>query len=100
VRSGFADPYPTVVANGIQHRTGPKAPAVLRVLAVLPIVLVGVGGLLGGLFGALAVVANLSIARTRIPTAGKVLIMIGIGLVVALVYVVIAAALLGAVKQG
>lgn len=99
LRSRFGDPYPTVEANGIRHRTGPKVPVALQVLTLLPIVLVGIGGAVGGLIGALGVIANLAVARTRIPPAGKALIMIGIGVVAALVYLVIAAALRGAIHQ-
>jgi hypothetical protein len=100
LRNRFVDPYPTVWANGIQHRTGPKVPVVLQVLTLLPIVLVGIGGAVGGLIGVLGVVADVAIARTRIPSAGKALIMIGIGAVAVLVYLVIAAALRGAINQG
>ncbi|HEX6454598.1 MAG TPA: hypothetical protein VF060_34695 [Trebonia sp.] len=99
LRSRLADPYPALWVNGIQHRTGPKVPVVLQVLALLPIALVSIGGALGGVIGALGVMANLAIARTRIPSAGKAPIMIGIGLVAVLVYLVIAAALRGAINH-
>ena len=99
LRSRLADPYPTVEVNGIRHRTGPKVPAVLQVLALLPIVLVSIGGAIGGLIGAMGVLANLAIARTRIPSAGKALIMIGVGVIAALVWIVIAAALSRAINQ-
>jgi hypothetical protein len=100
LRSRLADPYPTVEAYGLRYRTGPKMPDVLQVLALLPIALVGIGGAIGGLTGGLGVAANLAIARTRIPSPGKALIMIGIGVVAVLVYLVIAAALRRAINQG
>jgi hypothetical protein len=51
------------------------------------------GGALGGLIGALGVVANLAVARTRIPSVAKAPIMIGVGAVAFLVWLAVAAAL-------
>jgi hypothetical protein len=99
VRMGFADPYPSVEVIGVRHRTGPNVPVVLRALALMPILLVAVGGLLGGLIGALGVVANLAVARTRIPSAVKSLIMIGVGVVAVVVWLAIAVAVRGAISQ-
>jgi hypothetical protein len=93
LRIGFADPYPSVEINGVRHRTGPKVPVVLRVLALLPIGMAVVGGALGGLIGALGAVANLAVARTRIPSVAKAPIMIGVGTVGFLVWLAVAAAL-------
>jgi hypothetical protein len=98
VRSAFADPYPTVEVNGVQHRTGPSIPVVLRVLVPLPILLVAVGGALGGLIGALGLVANLAVARTRTPPVVKALIMVGVSVVAYLLWLAIAVALRGAVS--
>ncbi|MEV0807212.1 hypothetical protein [Micromonospora sp. NPDC050200] len=98
VRSAFADPYPTVEVNGVQHRTGPSVPVVLRVLAPLPILLVAVGGALGGLIGALGFVANLADARTRTPSVVKALIMVGVSVVAYVVWLAIAVAVRGAVS--
>lgn len=99
VRSRLTDPYPTVEVNGIRHRTGPNVPVGLQVIALLPIALVSIGGILGGLIGALGVTANLAVARTRLPSAGKALIMIGITAVAVLVLLVIAAAVSGAITH-
>jgi hypothetical protein len=99
LRSRFADPYPTVEVNGVRHRTGPKMPVVLQVIALLPIALVGIGGLIGGLIGALGVMANVAVARTRISSAGKAFIMIGIGVVAVAVFLVIATAFRAAVNH-
>jgi hypothetical protein len=99
LRSGFADPYPTVEVNGVQHRTGPTVPIVLRVLALVPILLVAVGGLLGGLIGGLGVVANLAVARTRTPSVVKALIMIGVSVVAFVVMLAVAVAVGGATSQ-
>jgi hypothetical protein len=92
LRAGFADPYPSVEVNGVRHRTGPKVPVVLRILTLLPILLV-TGGALGGGIGALGVVTNLTVARTKIPSVAKAPIMIGVGAVAFLVWLAVAAAL-------
>lgn len=99
LRSAFADPYPTVEVNGVQHRTGPSIPVVLRVLAPLPILLVAVGGALGGLIGALGFVANLAVARTRASSVVKGLIMVGVGVVAYVVWLAIAVAVRGTVSS-
>jgi hypothetical protein len=99
LRSRISDPYPTVEANGVRHRTGPKVPVVLQVLALLPMVLVGIGGALGGLAGALGAIANLGIARTRMPAAAKALVMVAIGAAAVLAYLLVAAAVHAAINQ-
>ncbi|MCG5471759.1 hypothetical protein LADH09A_005761 [Micromonospora sp. LAH09] len=93
LRTPFADPYPTMEINGVQHRTGPPVPVFLRILAPLPILLLIVGGVLGGLIGALGFLANLTVARTRMAPAVKALAMVGVGIVTAMVWLVIAVAL-------
>ncbi|MGC4759165.1 hypothetical protein [Micromonospora trifolii] len=93
VRNVLADPYPTVEVNGVKHRTGPSTPIFLRILAMLPILLLTVGGLLGALIGALGVWANLTVARTRMTTAVKALAMVGIGLGTVIVWLAVAVAL-------
>ncbi|WP_430502721.1 hypothetical protein ACQRWP_14330 [Micromonospora trifolii] len=93
VRNVLADPYPTVEVNGVKHRTGPSTPIFLRILAMLPILLLTVGGLLGALVGALGVWANLTVARTRMTTAVKALAMVGIGLGTVIVWLAVAVAL-------
>jgi hypothetical protein len=95
---GFADPYPSVEVNGVRHRTGPNVPIVLRALALLPFLLVA-GGVLGGLIGALGFIANLAVARTRIRSVVKSLIMIGISMVAFVVWLAIALAVSGATSQ-
>ena len=98
VRTGFADPYPTVEVDGVQHRTGPTVPVILRVLAPLPILLVAVGGLVGGIIGALGFAANLTIARTRTPAAVKALVMLAVAGAACVVWLGIAIAVRGAVS--
>jgi hypothetical protein len=93
VRTAFTDPYPSVVVNGVQHRTGPKVPVILRVLALLPFVLI-VGGVIGGLFGALGFITNLAVARTQLPSVAKAPLMIGTAVAAFLVWFAVAAAVL------
>ena len=47
VSARFFDPYPTLELNGVRHRTGPEVPVALRILALVPIALAGLGGLVG-----------------------------------------------------
>jgi hypothetical protein len=95
----FVDPYPTLEIDGVPHRTGPTVPVVLRVLTGLPIVLVAVGGALGGLLAALGIVANLAVARTRLPPVVKALVMVGVGVVAYVVWYAIAMAVRGAASS-
>jgi hypothetical protein len=48
------------------------------VLAVLPLTLVAIGGLVGAVTGIVGLMVNLAIARSRLSTAIRVLAMIGI----------------------
>lgn len=91
LRTGFADPYPTVEVNGARFRTGPQTPVALRVLTLLPLLLVPIGGCLGGLIGALGFIANVTVARTRIPSAAKALSMIGVSAVALVAWVAVVA---------
>lgn len=95
LRGGFADPYPTLDVNGIRYRTGPQSPSALRVLTMVPILLVGIGGLLGGLLGVVAVLVNVAIVRTQMSVTGKVLAVIGVIVAAAVAYFAIAATILG-----
>lgn len=92
VHSSFLDPYPSIEIGGVRHRTGPAVPVGLRVLALLPIVLL-IGGLLGGLIGAVAIVSNLAILRTAQSTVVKVVLLAGVFVAAAIVWLVIAAAI-------
>ena len=98
VRPGVFDLYPSLRINGVKHRTGPQVPIALRILAFVPILLVGVGGLLGGLIGALGVIGNLTIARLSLPAVVKVLLMLVV-LAVAVVWVIVAGTILAATQR-
>jgi hypothetical protein len=60
------------------------------VLSLLPIGLVGIGGLIGGAIGAVGLIANLSLARRQIGTGPKVLAMVGVVVATYVVYVIVA----------
>lgn len=94
----FFDPYPSVEIDGIPHRTGPTVPVALKVLAALPLLLAGIGGAAGGLFGALGLLTNLAVARTRLPSAAKALVMVGVSIVAFVVWLTIALAVHQAVS--
>lgn len=94
VRTSLVDPYPTIEIAGVKHRTGPALPVALRLLALLPFLLVFVGGAIGGALGAVGVVVNLSLARISQSTAVKALLMVGVLVATAMAYLVVAAAFL------
>ncbi|MDQ1288171.1 MAG: hypothetical protein QG622_1736 [Actinomycetota bacterium] len=64
----------------------------LMVLALLPLVLVPLGGLIGGVTGACAVLANFAVVRTNVSRVAQVLIMMGVLLAAAVVWIVVATA--------
>jgi hypothetical protein len=89
LRSSMLDPFPSIVIAGVKHRSGPAIPLALRILALCPAILV-LGGLVGGLLGGAAILANLSLLRTSLPTAAKAALVavIGLAAVVAAVIVI------------
>jgi hypothetical protein len=99
VRPSFFDPFPSLQVNGVKHRTGPEVPLALRILAFVPIVLVGLGGLVGGLIGASGVIGNLAIARLPLPAVVKALLMVVVLGVAVLVWLIVASAIAAAVKS-
>jgi hypothetical protein len=66
------------------------------VLALAPIALVFVGGLVGGACGAAAALANIRIAKSSTPAGIKELAMVGVGVAAFVAWYVIASALLNA----
>ena len=78
VRATLLDPYPVLHINGAKHRTGPASPMVLRVLGLLPLLLLAVGGALGGIVAAFGVILNLSVQRGSQSTAVKAVIMLAV----------------------
>ncbi|MER5376117.1 hypothetical protein [Streptomyces sp. NPDC002553] len=66
------------------------------ILAALPLGLLFIGGLIGGLIGALGLVTNLKIARTALTPTWKALSMVGVIIGAAVTYLLLAAALVAA----
>ena len=98
VRGGFLDAFPTLEINGVKHRTGPPTPLALRILAVVPIALVAVGGLFGALIGVVGVAVNMAVARQNSSTVVKALLMVGVLVVALVVWLIIAATVLGTTR--
>ncbi|GAB3799623.1 hypothetical protein [Micromonospora zhanjiangensis] len=71
LRRGVLDPYPRVEIDGVSHRTGPPVPTVLRALALLPLSLVLLSGLLGVVLGLAGLAGNLAVLRTAWPVAAR-----------------------------
>ncbi|HEY3010753.1 MAG TPA: hypothetical protein VGJ63_22210 [Micromonosporaceae bacterium] len=93
VRGGFLDAYPSLEINGATHRTGPPTPLALRALALSPIGLLLLGGLLGGLVGGLGAATNFAVARSRVPTAVKALLMLVVLAAVVVTWAILATAI-------
>jgi len=68
--------HPKLEFGNVTHATGPEAPTWMKVLACLPILLIG-GGALGAVLGVLAIVANLTVIRSGAPRAAVVAISLG-----------------------
>src|SRR5262245_22637913 len=68
------------------------------VLAVIPLGLIGVGGAIGGLIGALALLANIKIAKAGMNAAVKGLVMIGVDVLAAGVWYVVASAIVDTMR--
>jgi hypothetical protein len=60
------------------------------VLTLLPIGLIFIGGLFGGLIGAIGLIVNLSLARRQIAAGLKVVAMMGIVAASYVVYLIVA----------
>lgn len=85
------------VVDGIETPLEPPIPPYLLIPIFLPLGLVVVGGLIGGAFGGLGVAINTGVARLSLPTAGKVIAMLGVTVLAAALYFVTAVAFRGAI---
>ncbi len=56
----------------------------------MPLSTLFIGGLIGGVIGALGALGNLRIARARMPAAAKVALMLGVGVVCYVVLFIVA----------
>jgi hypothetical protein len=97
LRTNVLDPHPRIDIAGVTHRTGPPVPVLLRVLALFPLALVAVGGLVGGAVGAAGFIGNLGISRGSQPTGVKALLMVVVLVVAVTAWVIVAAAIAAAI---
>lgn len=93
VRTSLLDPYPVITIAGVKHRTGPRVPLALAVLALLPIALAGLGGVVGGVIGAVGVIGNLSVLRGSQSAVVKTVLLIAILGAAVLAWLIVAAAI-------
>jgi hypothetical protein len=85
------------VVDGVETPLEAPIPKYLLVLIFLPLALVILGGLIGGAFGGLGAAINTGVARLSLPTAGKVIAMLGVTVLAAALYVVTAVAFRSAI---
>jgi hypothetical protein len=98
LRATWLDAYPVIDIAGVEHRTGPRTPVGLRILALIPLVLVAIGGLLGGAFAALAITANMMVARGPQSTPIKAALMVSTLVAAAALWLIVAVAIRTAVR--
>ena len=85
-RHGLRDTVPSFTVDGTSYPLGPQIPVWLGVLAMMPLSLVLVGGLLGGLTGIVAWSLNLRIATQDIPVPVQALAMVAMSVSSVAVY--------------
>lgn len=91
LRANAFDAYPTIEIDGGKHQTGPATPLVLKAIALLPLGMIIVGGVIGGAFGGLAVGDNFVIVRTPRSTPVKIALMLLVLVAVVVAFAVVAA---------
>ncbi|RZU72178.1 hypothetical protein EV384_0523 [Micromonospora kangleipakensis] len=99
LKTKLLDAYPVIEIDGVNHRTGPETPVVLRILIMIPFLLAIKGGLIGGAFGVVGFVGNHSIARNDRSTGAKAARMILATLGVGLAYLGVAGIVVAALDQ-
>jgi hypothetical protein len=100
LRTSLADPYPIIEIAGVKHRTGPSVPLALRVLALLPIALVAVGGAIGGAIGVVGVIGNLAILRGARSAAVNAVLLIVVLVAAVVAWTIVVAALTDTPRRG
>ncbi|MDP9793882.1 hypothetical protein J2S43_002394 [Catenuloplanes nepalensis] len=92
VKRGPVDPFPSIQTYYGRYPTGPALPGHLKAFAVLPILLVPLGGLLLGAIVALpAFLANMTVSRTTLSNGRKLAAMAAIDLGALLTFILIVA---------
>lgn len=90
VRTALFQTYPDLVVDGVRHRTGPATPPWLRILAVLPLLLLIVGGLLGGVVAVAGVLANFALLRREGGNGARAAAMTGVAVGCVITWIVLA----------
>ena len=80
------DPIPKIDANGQVIVLAPPLAWYDYVLIILPIGLVGIGGIIGGVCGAMGAYFNTQVARLPLPAPLRILIALGVTLAAAAVW--------------
>ncbi|MFB9053172.1 hypothetical protein ACFFVB_08780 [Formosa undariae] len=88
-KPSFPDFIPTLEINGVKNLIADKLKWYQYVLGGLPILLIFVGGLVGGVLGALAAITNFNIFRQEGTEASKYLKVIGISIMTFILYFVL-----------
>ena len=91
----FWQTYPKVEFGGVTHSTGPDTPTGLTVVACLPVLLFA-GAALGVLLGFAAILINFAVIRSGASKVAVVATSIGTLLAGALIYLVVAGLISGA----
>jgi hypothetical protein len=106
VYTRILDPYPTIVIDGVEHRTGPALPLALRLLSWLPFVILPaaavnftlpLGKILPYVIAGACIAVNFAVLRGSQTTAVKALLMVlvPVGGIAALLLVAIVLVALG-----
>ncbi|MDR7275765.1 hypothetical protein [Catenuloplanes atrovinosus] len=97
LKTGLAEPFPSILTVDATYRTGPPLPGYLKALALLPILFIPLGGVLfGAVFAVPAIIANLRVSRSPLSALGKLaaIAAIDLGAILAIISVIIALATL------
>lgn len=100
LRGNVIDPAPVVTIDGTAVKVAEPFKWYEWLWAGLPIVLVFIGGLLGGLCGGVAVYVNGQVLRSDFNGTVKFLIMGGVSVLAVMVYLVLAVTLRAAIGGG
>ncbi|KQO18271.1 hypothetical protein [Paenibacillus sp. Leaf72] len=74
VRRAMLDNVPKVTWNGREVLLAKKLKSYEWILSALPLLLLFLGGAVGGAIGAIAMLGNVNLFRSQLPTAAKVLL--------------------------
>lgn len=96
--TSLIDPIPTLEIDGQLVKLADPLPLPALILAGLPLLMVFAGGAVGGLVGAITVIANGRLLRSAQPTAVRYLGVVGVGLVGVAVWLLLATLLTAALR--